>query len=165
MSVSAEAMSMRSNAYRIGMVFSLLVLSTVLAFEGAGLAKRFGLAPEQEPVLVFVIEDLESARRVRAAIRQDRILWQGELGLALVGGRVIASSLDDAADVIEEAGWVESPVQIVKLAERSRSEESPGDVSSSGERLARLRQLVNKPSLSRVEQVFVLQAMNDGLEI
>jgi hypothetical protein len=37
--------------------------------------------------------------------------------------------------------------------------------ASREERRKRLLELVHKPMLSRVEQMFILQAMNDGIEI
>jgi len=155
---------MRSHFTLASMTLGALIVATMLAFEGPNLAKRIGLA-EEEPVLVFVIPGVENARRLRAAIAPERIVWQGKQGLALAGGRVLALNLDAAGDVIEFAGWVDRPIQIVRLEDPHREEGEESKGASRPERLARLRSLVNKPTLTRGEQMFVLSAMNDGLEI
>ena len=154
---------MPGKTLRIVLVFLALVLLTVAAFEGRGLAQRVGWV-EREPVLVFVIPDVGTARRVRGAIHEDRIVWQGEVGLALVGGRVIASDLEDAADVIEGAGWVEHPIHIVRLDDPETRGERAERKAADETRLARLRTLMHKPTLTRSEQLFVLMAMRDGVE-
>jgi hypothetical protein len=156
---------MQSTTLRYGSIFVILTALTVLAFEGRTLRERVGLA-EPDPVLVFVIPQRENARRVRAAIDPDRIEWQGLEGLALVGGRVIASDLDAAGNVIEAAGWVDRPIQIVRLENpESRRQDDSLDGESGSDRLARLRNLLNKPTLTPTEQMFVLIAMNDGIEL
>ncbi|MEE8166345.1 MAG: hypothetical protein V3T64_12300 [Myxococcota bacterium] len=155
---------MQSRPGGIFLALCALIVVTAVAFEGPGVAKRFGLV-EKDPVLVFVLPGVENARRLRASIAPDRIVWQGVQGLALAGGRVLALNLDDAGDVIEIAGWVDRPIQIVRLQDARWEEGAELDGGSRKERLARLRSLVNKPTLNRVEQIFVLMAMNDGLEI
>lgn len=155
---------MRSNPFKIGLAFAILVLLTIVAFEGKNLSQRVGLS-DMDPVLVFVIPEIENARRVRAAIAPERISWQGKEGLALVGGRVVALNLDDAGEVIEGAGWVDRPIQIVRLENPAPAEGGDVEARSDEGRLARLRSLVNKPTLTRGEQMFVLMAMNDGIEI
>jgi hypothetical protein len=157
---------MRNGALQLSIVFAALVGLTVVVFEGTRLGQAVGLR-EADPVLVFVVASPESTRRIRKAVSPERVFWEGQAGLALVGARVIASNLDDAADVIEGAGWVDRPIQIVTLdVTSSRAGEEPqADPRSTEARLARLRELVHKPTLTRGEQVFVLQAMNDGLEI
>lgn len=157
-------------AFKIGFGLAALVLLTAVSFEGKNLGKHFGVV-EEEPVLVFVIPDVANARTVRAAIAPDRIALQTTQGLALVGGRVIALNLDDAGDVIEAAGWVERPIQIVRLEDPSR-DDAMGEEGAEGvdpadraARMERLRSLVNKPTLTRGEQMFVLSAMNDGINL
>jgi hypothetical protein len=155
---------MKSSAFKIGFGFAILVALTVIAFEGKNLTQRLGLS-EKDPVLVFVIPGIENARRVRAAIASDRIEWKGKEGLALAGGRVVALNLDDAGEVIEGAGWIDRPIQIVRLENPDPAQASELEAGSDEGRLARLRSLVNKPTLTRGEQMFVLMAMNDGIEI
>jgi hypothetical protein len=155
---------MKSSAFKIGSAFAILVVLTIVAFEGKNLSQQLGVT-EKDPVLVFVIPSMENARRVRAAIAPERIALQSKKGLALVGGRVVALSLDDAGDVIEEAGWVDHPIQIVRLEDPETDEGEELEAGSNEARLARLRSLVNKPTLTRGEQMFVLMAMNDGIEL
>lgn len=157
---------MKNSAFKVGFAFAILVVLTVAVFEGKELKQQLGIS-EKDPVLVFVIPGTDHARRVRAAIQPERIAWQGKEGLALVGGRVVALSLDEAGEVIENAGWVDRPIQIVRLenpASTPGGEPEP-EAGSQEARLARLRSLVNKPTLTRGEQTFVLMAMNDGIEI
>ncbi|HKK51440.1 MAG TPA: hypothetical protein VKA74_07625 [Myxococcota bacterium] len=162
---------MRRIAFSLGLLMACLLAAVGLGFGVDRPLERLGVEGPADAVLVFVIPDPASARRVRGAIPGDRILWQGAIGLALQGGRVIASTLDDAGDVIEQAGWVARPIRIVRLEARS---DAGGDLGRGGDhgggldreaRLARLRELVHAPRLTRAEQVFVLRAMNDGIEL
>lgn len=155
---------MKSSAFKIGLAFATLVGLTIAVFEGESVTKKLGIT-EKDPVLVFVIPSLENARKVRAAIAPERIALQSQKGLALTGGRVVALSLDDAGDVIEEAGWVDHPIQIVRLEDPGPEDGEEFEPGSDEARLARLRSLVNKPTLTRGEQMFVLMAMNDGIEL
>ena len=155
---------MKSSALKIGLALTVLMALTIVAFEGENFTKQLGIT-EKDPVMVFVTPSIENARRVRAAVAPELIAHQSEKGLALVGGRVVALTLDDAGDVIEEAGWVDRPIQIVRLEDPDTEEGDDLEPGSDEARLARLRTLVNKPTLSRGEQMFVLMAMNDGIEI
>lgn len=160
---------MRSGAFQAGALLAALILGTFVALEGENVAREMGLA-EGEAVLVFVVPAEESANRIRSAVARDRVVWEGEAGFALVGERVVTTSLDRAGDVIEEAGWVDRPIRVVTL-EADMSDDADADEPdrnsprSREERLARLRELVHKPTLTRGEQYFVLQAMNDGIEL
>ena len=157
---------MRSGAFRAGVLFTVLVLGTFVALEGESLVKSMGLV-EGDPVLVFVVPRAENARRIRVAVSEERVVWEGDAGFALVGERVITSSLENAGEVIKGAGWLDRPIQIVTLdADPEASVEADSGTPESREaRLARLRELVHQPTLSRGEQIFILRAMNDGIEI
>ena len=66
------------------------------------------------------------------------------------------------------AGWIDRPIQIVTLDADLDDEDGAGDSADPVSRESRRQQLldlVHKPSLSRGEQMFVLSAMNDGIEI
>jgi hypothetical protein len=159
---------MRSGAFQVGALFAALILGTFMAFEGESLGKKMGIL-EGDPVLVFVVPRLESARRIRAAVSNDRVIWEGDAGFALLGERVVTSSFEDAGEVIKRAGWLDRPIKIVTLEadaeEGGDGSSEPGSPASREARMARLRELVNQPTLTRGEQMFVLQAMNDGIEI
>lgn len=157
---------MRSGAFQAGLLLAVLIMGTFVALEGENVAKEMGLV-DGDPVLVFVVPLPKSARQIRAAVPKDRVVWEGEAGFALAGERVVTPSLDQAGDVIKGAGWIDRPIQIVTLdadpgdaAERDLS-----DPASREARRERLRELVHKPTLNHGEQMFILQAMSEGIEI
>jgi hypothetical protein len=163
---AADASIMRSGAFQAGALLAALIMATFVALEGENLGKELGIV-EEDAVLVFVVPLPENARRIRAAVSKDRVVWEGEAGFALDGERVVTPSYDQAGDVIMAAGWTDRPIKIISL-EVDPSEESDGDSespASRAERADRLRSLVKKPTLSRGEQMFILKAMNDGIEI
>ena len=158
---------MRSGAFQAGLLLSILVMGTFLTLEGENMAKEMGFV-EGDAVLVFVVPLPESAAAIRKAVSKDRIVWEGDAGFALVSERVVTPSLDRAGEVIKHAGWIDRPIQVVTLeAEPDDEDEAldPSDPASRAARLKRLQELVQKPTLSRGEQMFVLKAMNDGIEI
>lgn len=148
------------------MILAALIMGTFVTLEGENIVKSMGLI-EEETILVFVIPVPENAARIRSVVSPDRVIWEGEAGFALVGDRVITSSLDSAGEVIKGAGWIDRPIQIVTLAANPDEEREGGtaDPASREARRERLLGLVSKPTLSRGEQVFVLAAMNGGIEI
>lgn len=157
---------MRSGAFQAGALFAALIMGTFVALEGEKIAKEMGLV-EGAPVLVFVVPLPENARRIRAAVSEERVVWEGEAGFALVGERIITSSFETAGEVIKAAGWVDRPIRIVTLQAdpEENSESDAGSPASREARRKRLVELLHQPTLSRVEQRFVLQAMHDGIEI
>ena len=72
-----------------------LIMGTFVTLEGENIVKSMGLI-EEETILVFVIPVPENAARIRSVVSPDRVIWEGEAGFALVGDRVITSSLDSA---------------------------------------------------------------------
>ncbi len=160
---------MRTGAFQAGLLFAALIMGTFVALEGEQLGKKIGLV-EADPVLVFVIPQPENAARIRKAVSDDRILWEGDAGFAFAGDRVIAMSYEEAGSVISGAGWIDRPIQIVTLDadpdEEATADGDGEDAQASPEaRRKRLLELVNQPTLSRGEQMFVLSAMNDGIEL
>ena len=159
---------MRTGAFQAGLLFAALIMGTFLALEGEQLGKKMGLV-EEDPILVFVIPQPGNAARIRSVVSADRVLWEGDAGFALVGDRVITTSYEEAGEVIKGAGWIDRPIQIVTLdadpdEEANAEDGGPGQASPEARR-KRLLELVNKPTLSRGDQMFVLSAMNDGIEI
>jgi hypothetical protein len=157
---------MRSGAFQAGLLFAALIMGTFVALEGENLGKQMGLI-EGDPVLVFVVPKPENTRRIRSAVSNERVLWEGDAGFALVGERVITSSFEAAGEVIKGAGWIDRPIQIVTL-DADPEEDPVSDAASPAsreDRRKRLLELVHQPTLSRGEQMFILQAMNDGIEI
>ncbi len=157
---------MRSGGFQAGVLLAVLVSGSFALLEGKSFAKQLGWF-EEEPILVFVVPMAESARRVRAAVAPEAVVWEGEAGFALASGRVVASSFERAGEIIKGAGWVDREIEIVRL-EADRAEQATAESGDPGAREAtreRLVELMDKPTLSRVEQTIVLQAMMDGVEL
>ena len=160
---------MRTGAFQAGLLLAVLIMGTFVTLEGEQIGKELGLV-EADPVLVFVIPKPENAARIRSVVSADRILWEGDAGFAVVGDRVITTRYDQAGAVIKGAGWIDRPIQIVTLdanPDEDADGEEAGDLgqASPEARRKRLLELANKPTLSRGEQMFVLSAMNDGIEL
>jgi len=153
--------------FQLGAAFAGLVLFSFMALEGKDVAQDLGLVEEDEPVLIFEIPHSEHLANVRRAIADERVLEEEEGGFSVRGGRVYVQDVGRAGDFIERGGWVDQPVQIVGLGMETEGERSDGTepALTPEERRARLYALVKKPTLTRGEQMFVLQAMNDGIEI
>ncbi len=154
--------------FQLGAAFAGLVIFSFLALEGKDVAQELGLVEEDEPVLVFTIPHPDHFASVRRAIGDERVLYEDDLGFTLHGGRVYVNDLSQAGSLIKTSGWTDQPIQIVSLGMDSGDEsdaEGAQHPMTPEERLARLHELVKQPSLSRGEQMFVLQAMNDGIEI
>ena len=164
----AEKVAMTNPFFQLGAAFAGLVMFAFLSLEGKDLAQEMGLVEEDEPVLVFTIPHPEHFANVRAAISTDRILYEDELGFTLNGGRVYVNDVGQAGALIKSSGWVDQPIQIVSLGMDDGEEvddEAAKPAMTREERLARMHELVKKPTLTRGEQMFVLAAMNDGIEI
>lgn len=153
--------------FQLGAAFAGLVIFSFMALEGKDVAQELGLVEEDEPVLVFEIPHPEHLANVRRAIADERVLEEQDGGFSVRGARVYVQDVGRAGDFIERGGWVDQPVQIVGLGMESEDEGDGGakPAMTPEERRARLYELVKKPTLSRGEQMFVLQAMNDGIEI
>lgn len=67
---------------------------------------------------------------------------------------------------INQLGWGDRTIEIFRVdrADVARPSSGDGATDVDPERMARLRELVRQPTLSSGEQLFVLQAMNDGIE-
>ena len=154
---------------QLGAGLAALVFLALVTFEGRGVGQQMGWIAEEEPVFVFTSPHEGSFELVKAAIDPGRVVVGASDGIALEGGRLYVRDVAVAGDLIETAGWVSRPIQIVTLGMLDEAGAEAAGRATSGmsreERLARLRQLVHKPTLTRGEQIFVLQAMNDGIEI
>jgi hypothetical protein len=160
---------MRNSFFQLGAVFAILVTLSFVALEGERVGQSIGLIEDRDPVLVFTIPHPENFAKVRAAVSPDRILWEDENGVALVGERIYVTDVAHAGGLISKAQWVDKPIQIVGLGmeedDAEVSDGAPPIGASPEERMEHLRSLVKKPTLTRGEQMFVLMAMNDGIEI
>jgi len=145
---------------------SLALLSggTYLALERPTWVPYYG---KTDRVLVFLVGDRGGVERVRKAVDSSRIVASSPDAIALVEGRIIAVSAQAAEGPYKSAGWMERDLEFfhVEKADHLKAARQQGEGGEvDPERMEKLRQLVSKPTLSAGEQVFVLQAMNDGIE-
>jgi hypothetical protein len=126
-----------------------------------------GAASSQNKVLVFLVGDSAGVDRVRSAVDPSRIVWSSPDAVALKEGRVVAAGQEAVGDLLKGVGWIDREIEIFTVAQRDLlpprrgSGEANQDVDP--ERLARLGEIMKKPTLSYGEQLFVLKAMNDGV--
>jgi hypothetical protein len=141
----------------------VLVLATYIGFEQPGWMP--GVEKESERVLVFLVGSRVGVDRVRKAVDPARIVADGPDALALVEGRIVAVDSAAVSAPFTAAGWIDREIELLHVERREpgyrQSQVAGGEVDPA--RMARLRDLVDQPSLSAGEQLFVLQAMNDGV--
>lgn len=129
-----------------------------------------GQVDDSDKVLVFLVGDPRGVDRVRSSVDPGRIVWSTPEAVALKEGRIVAAGQHAVGEPIKEAGWMDREIEIFTVAKRDILPPRGGGMQDGNgeevdpERLARLRELVKKPTLSYGEQLFVLQAMNDGVQ-
>lgn len=145
----------------------LLFAVLFLALERPGWLPDALAAPESERVLVFLVGDRADVERVRQAVDATRVVYASDDALALVEGRIVATDAAAASAPVNQAGWRDRRLEIFHVERADPFARRPDDekvAEVDPERLARLRALVQKPTLTYGEQIFVLQAMRDGIE-
>jgi hypothetical protein len=144
---------------------AVLVFATYIGFEQPDWIP--GVEKESERVLVFLVGSRAGVDRVRKAVDPGRIVADGPDALALVEGRIVAVDSAAVSAPFTAAGWIDREIELLHLERREPGYRQSQVASARGEvdraRMARLRDLVNQPTLSAGEQLFVLQAMNDGV--
>ena len=130
-----------------------------------------GGASDADKVLVFLVGDRHGVDSVRDSVDPNRIVWSTPDAVALKEGRIVAAGQHAVGEPIKEAGWMDREIEIFTVAKRDILPPKGGGAMKDGngqdvdpERLARLNELVKKPTLTYGEQLFVLQAMNDGIQ-
>jgi hypothetical protein len=130
------------------------------------------LADDDQRVLVFMVGDREGVDRVRAAVDPERIVAETPDAVALREGRIVAVDVDAVPAPFTAAGWMDREIEIMHLQRvewwKGNGAE-PGETRIAGKRddearMARIRELLGKQRLTDGEQLFLLQAMNDGIE-
>lgn len=123
------------------------------------------LGQEEEPILVFLVGDTAGVDAVKRAIDPSRIVAETDDAFALVEGRMIAAGPEAVSEPLTAAGWIDRKVELLPLPKRrdTVAAASRGGGSSDDPRFERLMDLMNKPTLSHGEALFVMTAMNDGL--
>lgn len=126
-----------------------------------------GAARADDRVLVFLVGGREGVERVRRSVHPSRVAFSSPDAIALVEGRIVAAGQDAVGEALMTAGWIDRDIEIFTVARRDilPAKHAGGGANENvdPERLARLNELVKKPTLSYGEQLFVLQAMNDGI--
>ncbi len=125
-------------------------------------------AASEHKVLVFLVGDSQGVDTVRHSVDPRRIVWSSPEAVALKEGRIVAAGQHAVGEPIKQAGWMDREIEIFTVAKRDLLPAKGGASDGEGvevdpERMARLQELVNKPTLTYGEQLFVLQAMNDGI--
>jgi hypothetical protein len=117
-------------------------------------------------VLVFLVPGPHDVERVRGAVDPTRVAYSDGRAIALIEGRIVAVDAGAASHSINELGWRDRAIEIFRVDRADVARPSGGNraMDVDPERMARLRELVRQPTLSAGEQMFVLQAMNDGIE-
>jgi len=153
--------------------FVTVSLGLLLTLEGPkwipGMASLVpGGQSSSNKVIVFLVGDRSGVDSVRNAVDPSRIVWSTPDAVALKEGRIVAAGQEAVGEPLMEAGWIDREIEIFTVAKRDILPPKRGDVAANQdvdpERLARLAELVKKPTLSYGEQMFVLQAMNDGVQ-
>ena len=127
-----------------------------------------GAARADDRVLVFLVGGPEGVEGVRRSVDPSRIVYSSPTAVALKEGRIVAAGQDAVGELLMDSGWIDREIEIFTVARRDILPPRGGDGGGANkdvdpERLARLNEFVHKPTLSYGEQLFVLQAMNDGI--
>lgn len=160
---------------RLRLLRSLLVAALVV---GASSAAAFdwpqwasALQGDEERVLVFLVGSRERVADVRASVDPDRIVVETPDAIALREGRIVATDVDAVPGPYTQAGWMEREIEIMNLqrvewwkGSSARRRRAPHAAAADPARMARIQELLQKGTLSAGEQLFLLQAMNDGIE-
>ena len=125
-------------------------------------------ASDADRVLVFLVGGKDGVERVRRSVHPSRIVYSSETAVALKEGRIVAAGQDAASLSIMESGWIDREIEIFTVARREILPAKGSDAVAANkdvdpERLARLSEIMKQDTLSYGEQLFVLQAMNDGI--
>lgn len=144
---------------------AMLSGGTFLALERPAWLPVWG---KTERVLVFVVGSRDRVELVRKAVDPRRIVGESADAVALVEGRIVAANADAVGAIYQRIGWMDRRIEMFDVRRAEHLKRTRGQGGSGGdadeERLAKLRALVEKPTLTAGEQMFVLQAMADGIE-
>jgi len=121
----------------------------------------------EDRVLVFLVGGTDGVERVRRSVHPSRITFSSPTALALKEGRIVAVGQEAVGEPLMASGWIDRKIEIFTVDRRDilfiEGHAGGANKDVDPERLARLNELVKKPTLSYGEQLFVMQAMNDGV--
>jgi hypothetical protein len=142
----------------------VLALGLFVALERPGWLPLVG--GEQKPVLIFLVGNRSGVELVKKAVDPARVVAQTPDAFALAEGRMVATNPSAISEPLMAAGWSDRQLEIFSLPKNdglNRGRKGKGSAGSDDPRMGRLMELMNKPTLSQGEALFVMQAMNDGL--
>jgi len=124
---------------------------------------RSGFRSPEQPVLVFLVASRRGVERVEAAVDPARIVAATPDAVALVEGRVVATSATAVSEPFMAAGWADRPVELFDLPRGDGPadggpRQEPGTPPDPVQR-EKLAELMNKPTLSRGEALLVLRSL------
>jgi len=122
-----------------------------------------GFRSPEQPVLVFLVGSRRGVERVKAAVDPGRIVAATPDAVALVEGRVVATSAPAVSEPFMAAGWADRPVELFELPRGdgpadAEPRHTPGTPPDDAQR-EKLAELMNQPTLSRGEALLVLRSL------
>jgi hypothetical protein len=150
---AADPVAVRS---RIPLLSLAALLGAYLVWSGLGPASgRRGAPLPGEPVMVVVVKSHGDVAAVREVIDPGRIVASSPAGFVVREGRVVVASVEAAGPLLNDAGWSEAELEIVKLEARPVLRGAAG-TGSGGDGLAAL---YAKPTLTLDEALLALRLL------
>lgn len=146
---------------------AVMSMGTFLALEKPSWLPVFG-EEKSDTVLVFLVGSRRGVETVKKSVDPARIVAETPNAIALVEGRMVAVDAAAVSEPLMAAGWADRPLELLQVPRDDglNRGEKKGTGEQSGEdaaRIDRIMELMNKPSLTQGEALFVLNAMDDGL--
>jgi hypothetical protein len=105
--------------HRIPLFLAAALLGAYLVWVGLGPASgRRGAPLPDEPVMVVVVKSHGDIAAVREVIDPGRVVASSLDGFVVREGRVVVASVEAAGPLLNDAGWSEAALEIVKLEAR-----------------------------------------------
>ncbi len=146
---------------------AVMSLGTFLALEKPSWLPVFG-GEKSETVLVFLVGSRWGVETVKKSVDPARIVAETPDAIALVEGRMVAVDAAAVSEPLMLAGWADRQLELLQVPRddglRRSGKKGTGEQSEEdAARMDRITELMNKPSLTQGEALFVLNAMDDGL--
>jgi hypothetical protein len=150
------------------LLFALgLVLGYGIAFyagqdEGVARFRGTPAGGPDSPVLVVLVEEHADVDAVEEAVGRWSILAREPDSIALVEGRVVATTHAAAEKALTLAGWSDRPLEIIGSLSRDRPERREGSGRPAEAGGVDLEALQRKPTLTSGEAIALLRAIDTG---
>jgi hypothetical protein len=150
-----------SSIAAVALAAVLLESRPQLVEDGVDWATSLG-SEEPEPVLVLLVPNQSGVAAVRAAVDPARILAETPEAIVLQEGRVVATTPEAVGEPLSEAGLADRSIEL--WAVRQRSPRTPREREQGGDEGLSLAALANKPTLTLVEMLAILNGQVGGVE-